>query len=115
MSFDSRLKRIVIENFRSIKRVDFSPSNLCALVGENNCGKTNILRALNLVLGETYPTERSFSDDDFHGFDTSKDVVIQVLFTTPFPYQGKTSHDVHGLELRCKAYKRRVAISLREH
>ncbi|MGH8468881.1 MAG: ATP-dependent nuclease [Gammaproteobacteria bacterium] len=75
-----QIKRIDIESFRSIKTLDFKPGAYCVLIGENNSGKSNILRALNLALGETWPTERSFSDEDFHNQDTSQDSVIQVYF-----------------------------------
>jgi len=49
-----KLKRVVIENFRSIKRLkfDFPESNLLVLVGANNAGKSNIIRAINAVCGE---------------------------------------------------------------
>lgn len=75
------IKRIHIENFRSIRTLDFEPGAYCVLIGENNSGKSNILRALNLALGETWPTDRSFSDEDFHNQDTSQDIVIQVFFS----------------------------------
>ncbi len=75
-----QIKRIHIENFRSIKTLDFEPGAYCVLVGENNSGMSNILRALNLALGETWPTERSFTEEDFHNQDTSQDIVIQVFF-----------------------------------
>lgn len=48
-----KISRIYIENYRSIKKLDFLPGNYCVLVGENNAGKSNILKAVNLVLGET--------------------------------------------------------------
>ena len=50
-----KIQRVVIKNFRSIQQVDFEPGSLCALVGENNAGKSTILVALNLVLGEQFP------------------------------------------------------------
>lgn len=65
-----QIKRIHIENFRSIKTLDFEPGSYCVLIGENNSGKSNIPRALNPALGETWPTERSFSGEDFHNPDT---------------------------------------------
>lgn len=61
-----KIQRVHIENFRSIKELDFFPDDYCVLIGENNSGKTNILRALNLALGETWPTERHFSEEDFY-------------------------------------------------
>ncbi|NJL96502.1 AAA family ATPase [Candidatus Gracilibacteria bacterium] len=55
-----KIKNIKIKNFKSIKNIDFDPSELCALVGANSSGKSNILKAINILLGETYPTERAF-------------------------------------------------------
>ena len=103
-----RIARIHIEHFRSIKQLDVELGSYCVLIGENNAGKSNILRALNLVLGETWPTERSFSDEDFHEQDTSKDIVIQVYFDEVIPQSPKGySVEVGGFQLCCKAYKRR--------
>lgn len=41
-----------IENWRSIKSVEFSPADVTVLVGSNNAGKTNILSAINFILGD---------------------------------------------------------------
>jgi len=104
-----QIKRIHIENFRSIRVLDFEPGPYCVLIGENNAGKSNLLRALNLVLGETWPSERSFSEEDFHDQDTSQDIVIQVFFDeTTEEWRNNFRLEIGGLELRCKAYKRRV-------
>lgn len=104
-----QIKRIHIENFRSIKTLDFEPGPYCVLIGENNSGKSNILRALNLALGETWPSERSFSEEDFHNQDTSNDIVIQVFFDeTIEEWRNNYKLEIAGLELRCKAYKRKV-------
>ena len=54
------LKRVSIKNFRSIKQADISFDPKCRiLVGINESGKSNILRALS-----TISTEYSFSADD---------------------------------------------------
>lgn len=104
-----KIKRIHIENFRSIKMLDFEPGPYCVLIGENNSGKSNILRALNLALGETWPSERSFSEEDFHNQDTSGDIVIQVFFDeTVEEWRNNFKLEIAGLELRCKVYKRKV-------
>lgn len=103
-----RIARIHIEHFRSIKMLDIELGSYCVLIGENNAGKSNILRALTLVLGESWPTERSFSDEDFHDQDTSKDIVIQVYFDHIIPQSPKGyAVEVGGFQLCCKAYKRR--------
>ncbi len=74
------IKRILIENFRSIKKLELDTKNLCALIGPNSTGKTNILKALTILLGEIYPTERAFSKDDFFKRDINKTICIQVWF-----------------------------------
>jgi predicted ATP-dependent endonuclease of OLD family len=79
------------------------------VIGENNAGKSNILRAINLVLGETWPSERSFTEEDFHNQDTSKDIIIQVYFDSLIDEQPNGFPvKIAGFELRCKAYKKKV-------
>jgi len=101
-----RIARVHIENYRSIKNLDLYPRNYCVLIGDNNAGKSNILRAVNLVLGELWPTDRTFTQDDFFGQDTSHDIIIQVYFDEPIDTWRNMSIKVHGFELRGKAYKR---------
>ena len=43
-----KLKKIEITKFRSIDSVSIDIDNLAILIGENNSGKSNILRALEL-------------------------------------------------------------------
>ncbi len=48
------IRLIQIENFRSIKNILLDVTNLTVLVGQNDSGKSNTLRALNLFFnGET--------------------------------------------------------------
>lgn len=49
-----RLKSVEVENFRAIKKCSIRFNELTALVGENNSGKTAILRALNSVFNYEY-------------------------------------------------------------
>jgi len=104
-----KISKVHIENYRSIIQLEFSPGNYCALIGENNAGKSNVLKAINLVLGETWPTDRSISEEDFHGHDTSKDIIIQVYFDEIVDeWHNSCKCEIAGFELRGKAYKRRV-------
>lgn len=41
-----KIKRIKIENFRSIKQTEFKTTDFNIFVGQNNCGKTNFFEAL---------------------------------------------------------------------
>lgn len=52
------ISRVIIKNYRNFRNVDVSLDHKQVIIGENNIGKTNFLRALQLVL------DQSFSDDD---------------------------------------------------
>lgn len=109
-----QIKRVHIENFRSIKNLTFEPGSYAVLIGENNAGKSNILRAINLVLGENWPSERSFSEEDFFSQDTSQDIVVQVFFDSPWEeWRNKFKMTIAGLELRCHALQRKSGKKLR--
>lgn len=75
-----KIKRVVIKNFRSIKHVDFEPQNICVFVGENNAGKTNILSAINFLLGEYFPSKRGITQSDYYNEDISNEIFIGVEF-----------------------------------
>lgn len=59
------IKELRIKNFRSIVKGDISLNNLSVFVGNNDVGKSNILKALNLFFnGETdYAKPLDFSQD----------------------------------------------------
>ena len=44
------ISRVVIKNFRNLTNVDVCLGHKQIIIGENNVGKTNFLRALQLVL-----------------------------------------------------------------
>ena len=50
------VSKLLIRNFRSIEKqsLDFKPGKN-VLIGKNNSGKSNIVKALDLVLGEKHP------------------------------------------------------------
>ena len=45
-----RIKRVQIDNFRNLKHIDVQLGNVVTLIGENNSGKSNFIRALTLPL-----------------------------------------------------------------
>jgi predicted ATP-dependent endonuclease of OLD family len=70
------LSRIFIQNYRSISQLDisFSPGKN-VLVGKNNAGKSNIIKAIDLVLGEftpDYKRSNNISLDDFYMVETKR-------------------------------------------
>lgn len=52
------ISRVKIENFRNFKETDVKLNHKQVIIGENNIGKSNFIRAIQLVL------DRSFSDID---------------------------------------------------
>lgn len=66
------LSRLYIENFRSIRKLDLHfTSGKNVIIGRNNAGKSNVIRALDLVLGEgspTYARSENVTIDDFYAW-----------------------------------------------
>lgn len=58
--------RLSIKNFRSIQSAQFYPGMLNLLVGENNAGKSTVLEALNLCLGEATRAAGEVAAYDFY-------------------------------------------------
>ena len=77
------IKKLIIENFRSIENLELDLTKFNTLIGPNSSGKSNILKALNLIIGESYPSVRSFGDHDFYLHDKSREILIEVQFDEP--------------------------------
>lgn len=75
-----KIRRIAIRNFRSIKKIDMPISDMAALVGPNNAGKTNILCALNFLLGDRWPMRQTLEPKDWFNKEQSRTIRIQVGF-----------------------------------
>ncbi|GBD01743.1 DNA replication and repair protein RecF [bacterium HR18] len=103
------LTRLTVKNFRCLENVEVPLGPLIAFVGPNGVGKTTFLRAIELVLGDTWPSLRSFRiPQDFTNFDTSRDLEICVSFDPPYVHRDTLSNEytITCLRLTCKPYKR---------
>jgi putative ATP-dependent endonuclease of the OLD family len=70
MAGQPRLKQLRIKNYRSVDEwvtVAFPEKAPLVVIGENNAGKSNVLRALTLVLGEMWPGSYQPEDHEFFG------------------------------------------------
>ncbi len=68
----ARLTHLTIEGFRSIKEqisLNFPQKQPVILIGENNAGKSNIIRAIELMFGEFHPKYKRLEDFDHYGRD----------------------------------------------
>lgn len=79
-----KIKRVVIKNFRSIKNLefDFPDSNFLILVGANNAGKSNIIRAINNILGPEWWSDDRLETYDFYARDRQNKIFISLTFDT---------------------------------
>ena len=73
-----KIERIQIKNFKSIKSIKFAPRDINVFVGENDSGKTNILRALELFFD---PTKRPNEADKNYNV-MSNQIEIEVEFSS---------------------------------
>lgn len=63
-----KLRTVHIKNFKSIKNLEFNfpDSGMLVLVGENNSGKSNIIRAIEAICGEGWYGKEKLDDHDFY-------------------------------------------------
>lgn len=62
-----KLSVVRIQNYRGIKDLELDLDDVTVLIGENNSGKTSILKALQLCLRDLGPRRRAIFDTfDFH-------------------------------------------------
>jgi putative ATP-dependent endonuclease of the OLD family len=98
-----KITRVEIANWRSIKYVDFCPEDICILVGANNAGKTNIMSAINLILGERWPMPANLDDSDFYGRNRDNSIYIRLCLDHPHVSQiefdtSKTQYALNALD-----------------
>ena len=82
-----RISRLVVDNFRSIARLDIELPQVGAIIGPNNAGKSNLLLAIQRILGRDWVRAADFDAEDVYGADPDKDVRIAVTFDPPLTYQ----------------------------
>lgn len=68
------LSRLYIKDYRSIDTIDLSLTRgTTTIIGRNNAGKSNIIKAIDLVLGESSPTWNKSDNITESDFRVSKD------------------------------------------
>lgn len=74
-----KLSSIQIKRFRSIENCDVRINSVCALVGENNAGKSALLRSLNSFFN--LEEEKPFFYNSSHQYSTRSQPSISLVFT----------------------------------
>src|SRR5690349_1422361 len=94
-----RITRLQVERFRSIKSLDFQLPQVCAFVGPNNAGKSNILEAIKRVLLADYgPRTSTFSEEDVHQRNEDENIEICLTFDPAFDYRKIQKADPVSIE-----------------
>jgi putative ATP-dependent endonuclease of OLD family len=78
------ISRVQITNFRNFLNVDVSLDHKQVIIGENNVGKTNFLRTIQLILDKDFSdTDRQLIAEDFHDsidnpFENGAEIEIKI-------------------------------------
>ncbi len=70
-----RISKIIVENYRSIQKVEVSLSKFVIFVGQNNHGKTNFFEAI-----EWFYTAKSSLKDEHFDRDESNKISVEIFF-----------------------------------
>lgn len=79
-----KLKSIAIEGFRSISDqivINFPTNKPVVLIGENNVGKSNIIRAIEMMFGEFHPKYKKLDNYDHYNRDVNNEIIIETSVT----------------------------------
>ncbi len=105
-----RFKRLSLQGFKSFpdRAVLEFDHPVCAIVGPNGCGKSNILDALRWVLGEQGPSQlraQNMSDVIFNGSATRKPVGLAEVSLTVEWLSDHPPHDYRDIEVTRRLYR----------
>ena len=90
------ITKIEIRNFRSIERMNLDCKDITTFIGENDAGKSNVLRALNLFFnnetdyGQSFDFKRDWNCNAKKISRKAKE--IQIILTLDIPKNYKGSH-----------------------
>lgn len=81
-----KICRVQVENYRNLLNIDVVFNNIVTLIGENNSGKSNFLRALSIPLSSDdssfgkrlswYDINREAKENYYEYLETNKQTII---------------------------------------
>src|SRR5262245_56447218 len=75
---------VTLENYRSIQaplQIKFPRNRPVVLLGENNAGKSNIVKSINLLLGNFWPGSHDPEDHEFYDRDRTRPIRLTAEFS----------------------------------
>jgi len=101
-----RIAKVHIENFRCIKSADITFPQNAVIVGDNNCGKSTLIEAIDLVLGSDRALRRpvineyDFFAGKYRAENEKCEILIEItLVNSPPPKEAGASQEVWYLSL----------------
>src|SRR4051812_15347207 len=70
-----KISKILVENYRSIQKIEIDPGKFSVFVGQNNHGKTNLFEAV-----EWFYNAKSSSIDEKFNREESNKITAQIYF-----------------------------------
>jgi len=77
LGIEMKIQRIEIKNYRSLNDLTVYPEDILALVGRNNSGKSNLIKALELFFEGSV---RLTTDECFFNHKTGDPIEISITF-----------------------------------
>jgi energy-coupling factor transporter ATP-binding protein EcfA2 len=109
------LRGVRIHNYRAIVQLSLGFDSLTALVGPNGAGKSTVLRALNFLLGDRWPSLSQLDiPGDYYGLDASQPLRIEAHFDPALVYADAKGdvHEVSILRFETAPYKKKTGDKL---
>lgn len=98
----ARVNQVAIEGFKSIEHqivLKFPSNKPIVLIGENNSGKSNIVRAVDFIFGEYHPKYQDLDDHDYFDRNPENTIVIEVEVSGYMNKLGRTG------EFNCSGFR----------
>jgi len=89
-----KLKQIGIDKFKSIDRISIVINKLMILIGENNAGKSNILKALDLFYQDSV---RGINEEYFYFKDQNQPISISLTYDRITEYEKNQKYLKHWI------------------
>ena len=124
-----KLKKLSIKNLRGLQNVEFDSHSLPTLIGKNNCGKSSVLRAIEMVCGNLKPEFEEFylrgdgdiiieaTFDDLKAWERASPVISALVYNNQLrlKYTASLSPEDQGvkrsIDVEYAAYKVRETIT----